>query len=90
MQDDSSTCNQMATFSKAYRECSPLLNAEFYTTKLKVYPGIKAAPGNVVGIDIDQLWIYNKEKGTYTKKDYIKGTTKIEPTATINGEDCSC
>ena len=66
MQDDESSCNQMASLRD---NCDNLLNPEFYANKLKVMIGRKAALGDAKNpkVEIGEVWNLDPATSKYTK-----------------------
>jgi len=86
MQDDHSTCLQMANLQS---ECSNLLNPEFYSTKLQVYLGFRGLPSQNKQVTIGEIWTFNDETQVYSKKDSAN-TALLTSAASSSGSTCSC
>ena len=87
MQDDQSKCNQVAQLQKTNSDCDTALNAEFYTKKVKVFPGIAATPSQVVPVTIDEVWVYDQVTATYAKQ---SASDPVTSKALIISETCKC
>lgn len=58
MQDDESSCTQLVDLQT---ECESVLNAEFYSSKLKYYPGKGAAGSSRRTVNTGKIYLYDDQ-----------------------------
>ena len=83
MMDDSSQCVQMANLET---QCTTLLNAEYYSSKLNYYLGQGGKEGDNQVVTIGKVYKYDEATGEYTEQ--ASGASLASTVTT--GSDCTC
>lgn len=99
MHDDESSCLQMAKLTapgappslggKAppSQDCETLLNAEYYTSKMGIFPGIGGFLADLNSIESIDVWTYDPATQVYTK---AASSASLAAKAAKTGDTCSC
>ena len=86
MQDDHSSCTQMADVET---ECESLLNSEFYSSRLKYLLGQGGVISDAQRVEVTEIYTHDEQTGEYEQVSSITDAT-IKSTMTKVDQECTC
>jgi hypothetical protein len=87
MKDDETSCKQVISMTET--ECTSVLNAEYYATKLKYYMGKSASFSDQLPIEIGDIYFYDDQTSEFPTITKQAEGTSITSSFAGSGE-CTC